>query len=92
MMARYIDADELKSKVNSMSTHWLNEWDTLGVLAVIDSAQTADVEEIVRCKNCVFWKEYDGFGKCIEPTSNIKSDVWVNPMFYCRAGVKKDGD
>jgi hypothetical protein len=89
-MSRYIDADKLKSKVNLMSTHWLNEWDTLGVLAVIDSVQTADVEEIVRCKNCVFWKEHDGFGKCVKPRSNIKSDVWLNPLFYCRAGVKAE--
>lgn len=54
--------------------------------------EAADVVEIVRCKNCVFWEEYDGFGKCIEPTSVIKSDVWLHPLFYCRAAVKRDGE
>lgn len=54
--------------------------------------EATDVVEVVRCKNCVFWEEHDGFGKCIEPTSVIKSDVWLNPLFYCRAAVKRDGE
>ena len=45
-MPRYIDADFLKRKVNIRSSHWLNEWDTLGVLSVIDETPTADVEEV----------------------------------------------
>lgn len=44
-MARYIDADALKKCVNDRSTHWLNGWDTLGVLAVVDEQPTADVRE-----------------------------------------------
>lgn len=53
-MARYIDADKLKELVNGRSSHWLNEWDTLGVLGVIDEAPTADVQEVVKCKDCVY--------------------------------------
>ena len=45
-MSRYIDADALKDYVNSISTHWLNEWDTLGVLAAIDKAKTVDVQKV----------------------------------------------
>lgn len=59
-------------------------------MSSVNDIPAADVEEIVRCKNCVFWKEHDGFGKCVNPGSNIKSDVWLNPLFYCRAGVKAE--
>lgn len=39
---RIIDADALKKAVNGRSTHWLNDWSTLGVLAVIDEQPTID--------------------------------------------------
>ena len=43
-MARYIDAEILKHKVLRISTHFLNSWDTLGVLSVIDETPTEDVD------------------------------------------------
>lgn len=66
-MSRYIDADALKDYVNSISTHWLNEWDTLGVLAAIDKAKTVDVQEVKHGK----WIPIDptgyiGLTKCSE--------------------------
>lgn len=39
---RLIDADALKAHVNSLSTHWLNDWSTIGVLAAIDRQITVD--------------------------------------------------
>lgn len=90
-MARYVDIEPYEK---------LEGWTTYVTLTVnrphsqvsipVSSIPTADVDEVVRCRDCVFWKEHDGFGKCIEPTSNIKSDVWLNPLFYCRAGVKAE--
>lgn len=50
-MARYIDADKLKELVNSYSSHWLDEWSTLGVLSVIDETPTADVIEVVHAQD-----------------------------------------
>ena len=45
-MPRYIDAEKLVQYVNDHSTHWLNEWHTLGVLAAIEKTPTADVKEV----------------------------------------------
>lgn len=47
---RLIDADALKAYVNSLSTHPLNEWDTLGVLAAIDKQPTIPAPRWVRCE------------------------------------------
>lgn len=47
-MARYIDADALKAYVSNKSTHWLNEWDTAGVLAAIDKQPTIEARPVVR--------------------------------------------
>ena len=44
---RIIDADALKKAVNGRSTHWLNDWSTLGVLAVIDEQPTIDAVPVV---------------------------------------------
>lgn len=45
-MPRYIDAEKLVQYVNDHSTHWLNEWHTLGVLAAIEKTPTSDVQEV----------------------------------------------
>lgn len=44
---KYIEASVLKQKVLDRSSHLLNEWDTLGVLAVIDETPKADVKQVV---------------------------------------------
>lgn len=39
---RLIDADKLAKDINSLSTHLLNEWDTMGILIQIDEQPTVD--------------------------------------------------
>lgn len=46
---RLIDANALKAHINGVSTHWLNDWSTLGVLAAVDKQPTVDAVE-VPCK------------------------------------------
>jgi hypothetical protein len=41
-----IRRSELKQHINSLSSHWLCEWDTLGVLAAIDSIPAVDAVEV----------------------------------------------
>ncbi len=56
-MARYIDADKLRE-------YWLengvneNVYNTNNILDSIDYQPTADVVEVVRCKDCKHSKEY----------------------------------
>ena len=41
----YISREAFKEEVLRLSTHYLNEWDTLGVLAAVDRIPNADVRE-----------------------------------------------
>lgn len=53
-MARYIDADKLKEAFSTDTQHLSTFDPSLYDLIVldIDEAPTADVEEVVRCKDC----------------------------------------
>jgi len=46
-MARYIDAENMYKEVWKRSTSPLNEWDTWGVLNVLDMVKTEDVKPVV---------------------------------------------
>lgn len=50
-MSRYIDADEVKKRMIPLSfsvQKWLSEVD-------LELVPTADVVEVVRCKDCIYW-------------------------------------
>ncbi len=44
----HIDREAFKAEIRRLSTHYLNEWDTLGVLAAADRIPAADVRPVVR--------------------------------------------
>lgn len=46
----YISRSAFKEEVRRLSTHYLNEWSTLGVLAAVDRIPAADVREVKRGK------------------------------------------
>ena len=58
-MAEYIEREVFKAEIRRLSTHYLNEWDTLGVLAAADRIPAADVRPVVLCKDCKYWKQWD---------------------------------
>lgn len=81
---RLIDADALKKAVNGRSTHWLNDWSTLGVLAVIDEQPTIDAVPVVRCGKCKYRKQ---------PTNICEKLIsFVPDGFYCYYGERIDKD
>ena len=47
-MTDYIDREAFKAEIRRLSTHYLNEWDTLGVLAAADRIPAADVRPVVK--------------------------------------------
>lgn len=57
-MARYIDADRLRDKVKTETNPYgkptLEYASGLKVLVMIDKQPTADVAEVVRCKDCKY--------------------------------------
>lgn len=89
---RLIDADKLKEYVNSISSGFLCEWDTLGVLSAIDKQQTVDAVPVVRCVNC---KNARHDTKYLI-NENLYYCMWHeethNPNWYCADGEQKDGE
>lgn len=61
-MSRYIDADELHLKKGELSTYsefGIGYNDGIKFCqAEIDRTPTADVVEVVRCKDCKHWSDY----------------------------------
>jgi hypothetical protein len=84
---RLIDANALKAHINSVSTHWLNDWSTLGVLATVDRQPTVDAVEVVRCKDCNFWRR-DGEtnkGEC----DGMEVYGLMDADFFCSYGERR---
>lgn len=46
-MAEYINRDLFAREVNRLSTNPFNEWDTMGILLLLDTIPTADVQPVV---------------------------------------------
>ena len=99
MMARYIDADKMRE-------YWLengvneNVYSTNDVLNSIDYQPTADVEEVVRCKDCKKFIKKDKvhlddnvFGYCEKSITSFYDDgeeVYGND--FCSYGERRTDD
>ena len=90
---RLIDADAARTDVWDHSTTPLNEWDTAGVLMMLNRQPTIDAEVVVRCREC----EY-AF-KSGSSITGIRCEVWgtydlfhaCEPDWFCSHGKRKEG-
>lgn len=83
-MARYIDADALKRKLVAEKHFY-----PAIVARAIDETPTADVVEVVRCKDCKYHWEFFCENECwgIESPCPV-----VEPDDYCSYGVRSDSE
>ena len=78
-MARYIDADVTKEVLSSHEDrrgYLIGDFEQI----IDEEVPTADVVEVVRCKDC---RHRQGFA-C------DYSAVWVQPNGYCQYGERRD--
>lgn len=95
-MSRYIDADELIKTITSTNFTTAGANDILAICCkiVVDNAPTADVVEVVRCKDCKHYKRnipcvggyYNGCDEWIDEGNAIT--VYDND--YCSYGERAD--
>ena len=87
-MARYIDADKVMEEINRIGGHNLCGWSTIGVKALIDRQQTADVVEVVRCCDCKHRIENPDINNTCYLTCNKKWGLQgiVDPTDFCSYG------
>lgn len=86
-MSRYIDADLLMEQMKNACMGVMSGCEPFNEpLKVLESAPTADVVEVVRCKDCKH--------RIIEP-----NDDWcectgcdINPDGFCEEGERKEDD
>ena len=85
-MARYIDADNLKEDIAGARIIQKPKYlDAEETLSIIDMQPTADVVEVVRCKNC---KHFDSHPEGLYGDCTLSGDYQGN-YEYCSYGERK---
>lgn len=94
-MSRYIDADKFRQRLKVRQlTHKddMTERHECGcIIEMLDNAPTADVVEVVRCKDCKYYKN-GGCDLHSEPKERRPYERWtvdVRENDYCSYGKKK---
>ena len=89
-MAEYIEREALIEKLNEVPAYFDNGDIRYGIdiaTQQVIEQPTADVVEVVRCKDCKFLMFSDFYGEC----SNGHM-CNVSPDDFCRRGIRKDGE
>ena len=85
-MSRYIDADELLRKLPDDLPY------KASVKRVLMQAPTADVVEVVRCKDCQWWEPYthgSTIGRCENPRNGLVNE-YTDDNDYCSYGERSE--
>lgn len=96
-MSRFIDADRLKEFIATHDYLLSDKWNstdkgmfTIGIFQAINEQPTADVVEVVRCKDCKYFHDgiYNGeyWMECDEYKIALSSDNW-----FCADGKRREG-
>ena len=91
-MPRYIDAEALTAEFKRLT---LGENSLIervfadGVYAVIETFPTADVVEVVRCKDCKYLERTDCFGECSLFNDRGEPRGEMLPNDYCSYGKRR---
>lgn len=102
-MARYIDADKLTKKIDEAQTSLESNVDRVWnrnkpfykglawARGLVNEQPTADVVEVVRCKDCKYCNEYQKFNFERYLGCNTNGEIYeVEPNHFCSCGEKKE--
>lgn len=91
-MSRYIDADKFAERIKASPAFSIMGQDGYFlqevVLDLLDKRSTADVVEVVRCKDCSYCRYVDGAGIYRCDRRGYYSEE-VNPNDYCSYGERR---
>lgn len=92
-MSRYIDAEKLR-KDEIARCHCVpcvgngdNNYKDLD--EVLNDAPTADVVEVVRCKDCIHWGGIT-FGQVCRKFSGLETKIYMGADRYCSYGERRE--
>lgn len=92
-MARLIDADALGIGICNFDvfspegTLYAEGWNQ--AIKILQKAPTVDAIEVVRCKDCKWYKHYEGYDFCDNYTSLMDN---VSDETFCCYGERRDDD
>ena len=87
-MAEYIDKQKLLKYLEETNTadEWIaNQYNADWIYSFIESQPTADVAEVVRCKDCKYGTIAYG---CLKRGKGLRGD-FVKPTDFCSYGERK---
>lgn len=94
-MSRYIDADKIN--FNDANNYLDENNDILislrSVNQIIKSTPTADVVEVVRCRDCIYYQKMATGGLCMcgDKKTSYAADFYPKENDFCSYGERKDG-
>ena len=88
-MSRYIDREDLLKNLKQFAPEYLKPL----IISLIEKQPTADVAEVIRCKDCMFYtpyklEGYEGLGDC---SRLLWLEFCVKDDFFCGYGARMDG-
>ncbi len=91
-MSRYIDADTFKAIINEHCKTQSDKEQAYWFGVLIDMQPTADVVEVVRCKDCKHYKAFDRitYGKNTAKACCRGAKRKVNENDYCSYGERRE--
>lgn len=99
-MAEYIERDFLISKLMEHLRKYPNAcYSVSEIILILNNVPTADVVEVVRCKDCVYSRELDKYEKklyldnCVGCCFHSKSyhSLIMEDKDFCSCGIRKEG-
>jgi hypothetical protein len=88
--SEYIKRKALLKKARELAS---GSFSTPLIISAIEDAPTADVVEVVRCKDCVWWypREYgSAIGRCENPYNGLANE-YIEDDDFCSFGERKEG-
>lgn len=91
-MAKYINADELIDRIERMwDTHQLTNSKCKTFVNLLNAEPSADVVEVVRCRDCKHSAPNGVYGCTLERFSAHDKSERLYSEDYCSCGERKDG-
>lgn len=92
-MRRYIDAEDVEKRIDIVMGSEPKAWDKKALrelkMYVVHALPTADVVEVVRCKDCIY-KEECGREVLVNEYDNDKAVDITGFLFYCSYGERAE--
>jgi hypothetical protein len=91
-MSRYIDADELVAwcqRTYQTQSTVAGKAYVNALLTAVDSCSTADVVEVVRCRDCIYYKSNCCFNRQWDFESSVEVPL-VRENDYCSYGERRE--